>query len=291
MSEPERNVVRWGKAHPRVQKVAMEILNIHLTELLIITGIALVVFGPERLPEIGRFAGKQVARFLAWQQQSPELKLINDVRAEFEQEIASLRDDLVRTRRQLDLSPGLDLNSIRDELRPMLNLRDAVKPTGISGSATLAGATAVPAQTLEATSAPPSAESSLKLADPPTATALAPSAASAVPEATPAPASAELAVRPPPSGTVQAVARPNLVTTTAPTNVIDQPARLVDNGHSPVPRGEPTAASEESQLLRQQIERLSADLHTLVSALHARGVLGDDWPPAGVTNEQETLSR
>lgn len=111
----------------------MEIFNIHLFELVLIASLALVVFGPERLPEVGRFAGKQLARFLAWQQQSPELKMINDVRAEFEQEIASLRDELVRTRNQLDVSQEVNLNSIREELRPMLNLRDQGKGKAAPG--------------------------------------------------------------------------------------------------------------------------------------------------------------
>jgi len=95
--------------------------NIHIFEFLLIAALALVVFGPERLPEVGRFVGKQVARFLAWQQQSPELRLINDVRSEFEREIASLRDELLRTRNQLDVSQ--DVEKLRSELRPMLNLQ------------------------------------------------------------------------------------------------------------------------------------------------------------------------
>jgi sec-independent protein translocase protein TatB len=82
----------------------MEIFNVHLLELVLIAGLALVVFGPERLPEIGRMAGKQVARFLAWQQQSPELQMVNEMRAEFEKEIAELRDELTRTRNQMDIS-------------------------------------------------------------------------------------------------------------------------------------------------------------------------------------------
>lgn len=100
----------------------MEIFNIHLFEFLLIAGLALIIFGPERLPEVGRFIGKQVARFLAWQQQSPELQVINDVRAELDREIASLRDELMRTRTQLDVSQ--DMETLRKDLRSMVRLRD-----------------------------------------------------------------------------------------------------------------------------------------------------------------------
>ncbi|WP_322511174.1 twin-arginine translocase TatA/TatE family subunit [Chloroflexus sp.] len=93
----------------------MEIFNVHLFEFILIAGLALVLFGPERLPELGRFAGKQVAKFLAWQQQSPELQMINEMRNEFEREIAQLRDELVRTRNQLDVRN--DVQAMVDEVK------------------------------------------------------------------------------------------------------------------------------------------------------------------------------
>jgi len=100
----------------------MEIFNIHLLEFLLIAGLGLIIFGPERLPEAGRFLGKQMARFLAWQQQSPELQMINEVRSELDREIASLRDELLKTRTQLDVSQ--DMETLRKDLRSMVNLRE-----------------------------------------------------------------------------------------------------------------------------------------------------------------------
>ena len=100
----------------------MEIFNIHLLEFLLIAGLGLIIFGPERLPEAGRFLGKQMARFLAWQQQSPELQMINEVRSELDREIAGLRDELLKTRTQLDVSK--DMETLRNDLRSMVNLRD-----------------------------------------------------------------------------------------------------------------------------------------------------------------------
>ncbi len=93
----------------------MEIFNVHLPELILIAGLALVLFGPERLPELGRFAGKQVAKFLAWQQQSPELQMISEMRNEFEREITQMRDELLRMRNQLDVRN--EAQTLIDELK------------------------------------------------------------------------------------------------------------------------------------------------------------------------------
>lgn len=227
----------------------MEIFNIHLFELLLIAGLALVVFGPERLPEVGRFAGKQVARFLAWQQQSPELQMINDVRAEFEQEIASLRDELVRTRKELDISKDVtqNLNSIRDELRPMLNLRDkGATPKG-SATAIAAQQNGTPAPDSASPPAPAEAQPAAELADglaelpdPPTPVPdLAPAEETTLVEqlldpvdavADPLAAPAELTTdpRPAPQGTVQAAAHPNRLAATEPTNVFERRDQRLD---------------------------------------------------------------
>ncbi|NTU79044.1 MAG: translocase [Chloroflexales bacterium] len=277
--------------------------NIHLFELLLIAGLALVVFGPERLPEIGRFAGKQVARFLAWQQQSPELKMINDVRSEFEQEIASLRDELVRTRRQLDISQDVNLNSIRDELRPLLNLRNqpVIPP---------AGGRPVPPASATEIAAPPAEPATVAEGEPPRVTAApaegsqigeAQAVADSAPEPPGTPAVEAPEVRPTPMGTVQAAARPNRLAATKPTGALDQsgeraghpsPAAPSLNGQGRTPTAGPadSPSSDEVRLMRQQIERLSADLQALISGLHERGLLGADWQPSA-TSEQETLSR
>jgi sec-independent protein translocase protein TatB len=178
----------------------MEIFNIHIFEFLLIAGLALVVFGPERLPEVGRFVGKQVARFLAWQQQSPELQMLNDIRGEFEREIASLRDELTRTRKELDMQQ--EMTALRDELKPMLDLRNDINPP--AGAATPASATADAA-------APPA----------PAADAITPSIA----PPQPADAIAQAAPEIRPAGqSVPSAARPNRIVAAEPTNVLQLPA-------------------------------------------------------------------
>ncbi len=61
------------------------------TELLIIVIIALVVFGPKRLPELGRTVGKGMREFR---------RASNDLKRSLEDEIAL--DDRAERRRELD---------------------------------------------------------------------------------------------------------------------------------------------------------------------------------------------
>lgn len=274
----------------------MEIFNIHLLELLLIGGLALIVFGPERLPEVGRFLGQQVARFLAWQQQSPELQMLNEVRGEFEREIASLRDELVRTRTQLDMSR--DLSAIKDELRPMLDLKSGM--TQPANGVPPAGAP-------EASIAPP------ELASEPTAfvdaageTLFDLAETVAEPELTPRPA----------AQTVPAASRPDRLGLTEPSDVFapkvasSEPDASADTRaaylaerrrslHDAPPLDDvpavpelsdpPSTAPADEELLRR-VGELSAALHALVGELQERGVLGSDWrAPAAAA--QETIAQ
>ncbi|GAB4442322.1 MAG: twin-arginine translocase TatA/TatE family subunit [Chloroflexi bacterium OHK40] len=308
----------------------MEIFNIHIFEFLLIAGLALVIFGPERLPEVGRFIGQQVARFLAWQQQSPELRMINDVRSEFEREIASLRDELVRTRRDLDISA--DVNAIREDLRPMLDLKAGLKDTRPAGQrpngadsspagspADLAGAEGASASAGASAEATPVVAPSQPdpLPGPDGAGSWLAPEASATPGEPPALAATPEpdALTPQPAAqTVPASARPNRLAATEPTDVLspapaqdaraaylaERRQRLHDApppDDIPAPAEPPTtggpadlAEDERARLLRQ-LQSLTADLQALVGELQARGILGPDWQPPSQPREQETMSR
>lgn len=255
----------------------MEIFNIHITELLLIAGLALVIFGPERLPEVGRFVGKQVARFLAWQQQSPELQMVNEMRGEFEKEIAALRDELVRTRNQLDVSQ--DMNALRAELKPMLNLQGEIKQVA-EQAASSAKSAAEAASTAEAAAS--SAEEAANVVE------AAVEAVEAASEQTIAPP----ALQPAP---------PNKLLGTEPTNMFGPPPGVAPaNGANqpldqlvlPTFTAEPAAPdSNEQAALVHQLHALSADLHALMGELHQRGVLGPDWQPPSRPTSEETISR
>ncbi|MCX7790513.1 MAG: twin-arginine translocase TatA/TatE family subunit [Chloroflexaceae bacterium] len=289
----------------------MEIFNIHIFEFLLIAALALVVFGPERLPEVGRFIGKQVARFLAWQQQSPELRLINDIRSEFEREIASLRDELIRTRNQLDVSQ--DVEQLRSELRPMLDLQldadlrprqstpaNPDKTPAVSADSGASVALPEHGSPSEAAAPPAAPDGAATLADAGTPVAEPPTPPTLKPQ--------------PASQAVPATASPNRIPGTEPTGVlqpVDERARylaerrsrlhdLPDYDDPPAPDGAQVAppseappatlsASEREELLHQ-IQALSSELRALVGELRERGVIGMDWTP-NEEPSQETLSR
>lgn len=271
----------------------MEIFNIHIFEFILIAGLALVVFGPERLPEVGRFIGKQVARFLAWQQQSPELKMINDVRGEFEREIANLRDELVRTRNQLDVSK--DVSQIQEQLKSAFDLRpelqsavDAAKGASTAGAAP------------EPTIAPP-ADAATSAAD--AATSAADAAASAADAADTALKAAEVATD---AAELAAEAAANQAPTpqlnrvagTQPTNLFDRPAPVTPaqprNSHDAAPSDEAAPASlgaaDDGALLRR-LEGLVADMQALVEELQGRGLIGPDWQLPSQASQQESITR
>ncbi|MFV9504429.1 MAG: Sec-independent protein translocase subunit TatA/TatB [Oscillochloridaceae bacterium umkhey_bin13] len=287
----------------------MEIFNIHLFEFLLIAGLALIVFGPERLPEFGRLIGKQVAKFLAWQQQSPELRLINEVRTDIEQEIASLRDELVRTRKQLDLST--EVSQIREEIRPLISLREPTVPVPAAVvtpelTPALNEAVVNEAQASLNEAVVNEAQASLNEAVVHEAqTLLQPDAGAA--------AAAALTPSPGPSGTVpaQRPERPVASTASGVLNTIDDTdaylieRRALGNGvpldQPPIPapapalNGHPSppiplSAQERDELVRQ-VQTLSADLQNLIVTLQQRGIIVEAELQALAPSEQESAAR
>lgn len=80
--------------------------NIGLPELIVIMGLALLIFGPRKLPEIGRTIGKAVREFK---------KSTEDIKEKFEEQIRveefkSLQDDLKKDLREADLRKDLSGN-------------------------------------------------------------------------------------------------------------------------------------------------------------------------------------
>ena len=80
--------------------------NIGLPELIVIMGVALLIFGPRKLPEIGRTIGKAVREFK---------KSTEDIKEKFEEQIRveefkSLQADLKKDLREADLRKDLSGN-------------------------------------------------------------------------------------------------------------------------------------------------------------------------------------
>ena len=77
--------------------------NIGLPELMIILVIALLVFGPKKLPEVSRTIGKAIREFK---------KSTDEIKDKFEEQIRaedfkSLQDDLKKDLREVDIRKDL----------------------------------------------------------------------------------------------------------------------------------------------------------------------------------------
>jgi len=84
----------------------MNFFGIGIPELLLILIIALMVFGPERLPEIGRSVGKAVREFremsadftAEWQELSKELE---QAASEAQEGVAEMQSELSQVEREI----------------------------------------------------------------------------------------------------------------------------------------------------------------------------------------------
>lgn len=75
--------------------------SVGLAEVLVVAVVALLVFGPERLPELAKQAGELLARFRSETSRSvDELRRAADI-GDLERELRGLRDDARTTRDDL----------------------------------------------------------------------------------------------------------------------------------------------------------------------------------------------
>lgn len=80
--------------------------NLGFAELLVIALVALIVFGPDRLPELARQAGKALARFREETSKGiAELKRAADL-DDLDQELRAVREDFREARRELVGGPS-----------------------------------------------------------------------------------------------------------------------------------------------------------------------------------------
>ena len=67
--------------------------NLGFSEVIVIFVIALIVFGPRKLPDLGRSLGKGLAEFK---------KASNELKRTWEEEVQTEEEDLRRIQRDLD---------------------------------------------------------------------------------------------------------------------------------------------------------------------------------------------
>ncbi len=92
--------------------------NFGVSEMLVIAVVALLVFGPERLPELARQAGKAIARFRSETSRSiEELKRAADL-DDLDRELRSMSKDLRDVRSSMGRALLEPSSRPRDEQRP-----------------------------------------------------------------------------------------------------------------------------------------------------------------------------
>lgn len=92
--------------------------NFGWTELLLILGVALVIFGPGKLPELGQTLGKAIREFKG---------AVNNIDADIKKEVNDLQNDIRDVKDAVDLKSTIQdiQNDVKDAVKIDLNATDA----------------------------------------------------------------------------------------------------------------------------------------------------------------------
>ena len=93
-------------------------LNIGWTELLLVLGVALLLFGPGQLPELGQTLGKTIREFKG---------AINNIDADIKKEVNDIKNDVQEVKDAADIKATIqDIQTdIKDAVK--VDLDDSVK--------------------------------------------------------------------------------------------------------------------------------------------------------------------
>ncbi len=93
-------------------------LNIGWTELLLVLGVALLIFGPGKLPELGQTLGKTIREFKG---------AINNIDADIKKEVNDIKNDVQEVKDAVDIKATIqDIQTdIKDAVK--VDLDDSVK--------------------------------------------------------------------------------------------------------------------------------------------------------------------
>ena len=89
-------------------------LNIGWTELLLVLGVALLIFGPGKLPELGQTLGKTIREFKG---------AINNIDADIKKEVNDIKSDVQEVKDAVDIKATIqDIQTdIQDAVKVDLN--------------------------------------------------------------------------------------------------------------------------------------------------------------------------
>ncbi len=93
-------------------------LNIGWMELLLVLGVALIIFGPGKLPELGQTLGKAIREFKG---------AINNIDADIKKEVNDIKNDVQEVKDAVDIKATIqDIQTdIKDAVK--VDLDDSVK--------------------------------------------------------------------------------------------------------------------------------------------------------------------
>ena len=73
-------------------------MNISATELILILGVALIVFGPGKLPELGNALGKTIREFKG---------AINNIDEDIKREVKDIKDEVNEVKEMVDVRSAI----------------------------------------------------------------------------------------------------------------------------------------------------------------------------------------
>ncbi len=95
-------------------------MNIGITELIVVLVVALVVFGPERLPELGNMAGKMLREFKG---------AINNIDEDIKKDLGDIKNEVQEVKEAVDVRSTIaDLkNDVKGAVKIDLTTTDTAK--------------------------------------------------------------------------------------------------------------------------------------------------------------------
>lgn len=99
-------------------------MNIGATELILILGVALIVFGPGKLPELGQTLGKTIREFKG---------AINNIDEDIKKEVKEIKDEVNEVKDMIDVRSTIQdiQNDVKNAVKIDLEASTDAKAIGV----------------------------------------------------------------------------------------------------------------------------------------------------------------